>query len=81
VQFRWNTWNKENCTKHGCSVADVVSFIDTAGRGFPRKAGDGKYLVIGRGQGGRFVEVFYLRDPAPTIYPIHAMPISRRRRA
>jgi uncharacterized DUF497 family protein len=82
VEFRWNQWNIENCTKHGCSIREVEAVIENAGHGYPRKAANDKLLVIGRGQGGRVVEVFYLRDPAPekTLYPIHAMPVSTRRR-
>lgn len=63
-----------------CSLEEIESVIRNAGRGFPRKSGNGKYLVIGRGRGGRMVRVIFLSDPAPVIYPIHAMPVTTRRR-
>jgi hypothetical protein len=39
-------------------------------------------LVVGRGQGGRFIEVIFVLDPPPWIffYVIHAMPLTTRRR-
>jgi len=42
--------------------------------------GKGKWLVIGRGQGDRFLEVVYLVDPDDTLFIIHAMPLTTRRR-
>jgi hypothetical protein len=41
---------------------------------------DEKRLVIGRGQGGRFVKVIYVLDRDGTAYVIHAMPLTTRRR-
>ena len=80
--FRWNAWNLDHATQHGCTVEEIVSVASNAGRGFPRKIGDGKYLVIGRGTGGRMVKVIFIKDAAPatTVYVIHAMPLTLRRR-
>jgi hypothetical protein len=36
--------------------------------------------VHGRGQGDRWVQVVYLIDPDGTIFVIHAMPLTTRRR-
>jgi hypothetical protein len=82
VEFRWNDWNRENATKHGCAIDEIESVVRRGGRGFPRFIGDGKFLVCGRGIGDRMIEVIYIRDPAPavTIYVIHAMPLTLRRR-
>ena len=41
---------------------------------FPRKIGDEKWTVIGRGIGGRFLQVIYLVDPDETDFVIHARP-------
>ncbi len=80
-EFRWNEWNIDQCTKHGCTLAEVEAVILNAGRGYPRHIGDGKYFVQGRGIGGRVVEVIYIFSPARVMYPIHAMiMITRRRR-
>ena len=78
--FRWNDWNVENATKHGCTVGEIESIVLGAGRGFPRYIGNEKWLVQGRGTGGRFVEVIYIRSPFPVIYVIHAMIMTTRRR-
>ena len=77
MRFRWNAWNLEHATKHGCTVDEIESVVRNAGRGYPRKLGDGKYLVEGRGTGDRFVEVIFIYSPPQTIYVIHAMPLSR----
>ena len=80
--FRWNRWNIEHATKHGCDIREIELVVNAGGRGFPRKQGDGKWLVQGRGNGGRIVEVVFVKDdpPANTIYVIHAMPLTTRRR-
>lgn len=78
--FRWNEWNREHATKHGCTVSEIESVVRNMGRGFPRKMDDEKRLVIGRGQGGRFVKVIYVLDRDGTAYVIHAMPLTTRRR-
>jgi hypothetical protein len=54
--------------------------VRNAGRGFPRKRDSEKWLVVGRGIGGRFIEVIYLLDDDGTAFVIHAMPLTTRRR-
>jgi hypothetical protein len=39
-----------------------------------------KWLVIGRGIGGRLIRVIYLLDDDQTVFVIHAMPLTTRRR-
>jgi uncharacterized DUF497 family protein len=39
---------------------------------FPRKIEEDKWLVWGRGQGGRFLQVIFVVDEDQTIYVIHA---------
>jgi hypothetical protein len=41
---------------------------------------NGKWQVVGRGQGDRFVQVVYTVDPDDTLFIIHAMPLTTRRR-
>jgi uncharacterized DUF497 family protein len=45
---------------------------------YPQKIGDDKWLVIGRGFGGRYVQVIYLLDPDGTAFVIHARPSTDR---
>jgi len=79
-EFRWNEWNLEHATTHGCTVEEIESVVRRGGRGFPRKTGGGKWVVQGRGTGDRVVEVIYVLDSDDTTYVIHAMPLTTRRR-
>lgn len=78
-QFRWIEWNIEKVEKHGVMPTEAESVIRHAGRGWPEDVGDGKQMVQGRGQGGRFVQVVYALDDDGTIFVIHAMPLARRK--
>ena len=78
--FRWNDKNIDHAQKHGCTLREIESVVRRAGHGFPRKIGNGKWIVIGRGTGGRVVEVVYVYDTDDTMYVIHAQPVSTRRR-
>jgi hypothetical protein len=78
--FRWNDWNLDHATKHGCTISEIESVVRNAGHGFPRYVGDGRYEVEGRGIGNRMVRVVFLRDPDPVAFVIHAMPLTTRRR-
>ena len=80
AQFRWIDWNQEHATKHGCSIQEIESTVVGAGRGFPRKVGLGKWQIIGRGMGGRMIEVIYVLDDDGTVFVIHAMPLTTRRK-
>jgi hypothetical protein len=73
-------WNLQHATKHGCTIDEIESLVLNAGRGFPRKRDREKWLVVGRGMGGRLVEVVYLLDDDGAAFVIHAMPLTTRRR-
>ena len=77
--FRWIEWNVEKVEKHGCTPGEAERVVNHPARGFPRRDGV-KRLVRGRGQGDRWVQVVYLIDPDGTIFVIHAMPLTSRRR-
>ena len=72
--------NEEHATQHGCSIPEIESAVRNAGRGYPRRCGPGKLLVVGRGEGGMPVKVIYLLDDDGTAFVIHAMPMTTRRR-
>ena len=78
--FRWSDFNIGHAQKHGCTIAEIESVGRRPTHGYPRNSGNGKYLIVGRGQGGRLIEVIFLRDSGGTIYVIHAQPISTRRK-
>ena len=89
--FRWNDWNLEHATKHGCTVPEIEMVIGRELRyGRAKKIGDGKWGVQGRGTGSRMIECVFVYDlrrdeeveehAKSTIYVIHAMPLTLRRR-
>lgn len=80
TQFRWIEWNREHATKHGCTIPEIESVVRNAGHGFPRKRDRKKWLVIGRGTGGRMIRVIYVLDSDGAAFVIHAMPVITRRR-
>ena len=82
MKFRWNDWNQDHIERHGVSPEEAEKVVR---RCKPLYRGDGKYLVIGRGRGGRWLQVIYVLDDDGTLYVIHARPLSdsekhRRRR-
>ena len=38
--FRWNEWNLEHATQHGCGIREIESVARHPGRGFPRDRGN-----------------------------------------
>lgn len=84
-EFRWNEWNLEHAAKHGVSRQEAELVVRNARRPYPERVRPSsgpnpKWIVEGRGQGDRMVRVVYLTDPDDTIYVIHAMPLTTRRR-
>jgi hypothetical protein len=53
MNFRWNAWNNDHIGKHGVWQREVEQVV-RGGRSLYR--GDGKYLVQGRGSGGRWLQ-------------------------
>ena len=77
--FRWNQWNLEHTTKHGVTVAEVEYVVRNARRPYPTEIASEKWVVIGRGNGERFIQVIFVLDWDGTKYVIHAMPVNPRR--
>ena len=75
MYFRWNAWNIEHIGRHGVSPQEAEQVV-RGGR--PLYRGDGKYLVQGRGSGGRWLQAIYVLDDDGTIYVIHARPMTDR---
>jgi uncharacterized DUF497 family protein len=76
MEFRWNEWNIEHIGKHGVRPDEAELVISTARSPFPRKIPDDKWLVWGKGSGGRFIQVIFVLDEDETIYVIHARPLT-----
>jgi uncharacterized DUF497 family protein len=84
-EFRWNEWNLGHAAEHGVSRHEAESVVRHARRPYPTRVRPSigpnpKWIVEGRGQGDRMVRVVYVTDPDDTIYVIHAMPLTTRRR-
>jgi uncharacterized DUF497 family protein len=80
ASFRWIEWNRQKIARHGISLAEAESVVRNARNPYPRRGKQGRWLVVGRGQGDRLIEVAFLRDPDSSIFIIRAMPLSTRRR-
>jgi uncharacterized DUF497 family protein len=84
-EFRWNEWNLDHAAKHGVSRQETESVIRNSRRPYPKRlwptnGPNPKWIVEGRGQGDRMVRVIFVTDRDDTIYVIHAMPLTTRRR-
>ena len=55
LDFRWNQWNIEHLAKHSVDPDEAEEVVRTAKRPYPRRIGEEKLLVWGRGRsvGGR----------------------------
>ena len=78
MDFRWNEWNVEHIARHGVVPEEAESIVRAARSPFPRKVEEDKWLVWGRGQGGRFLQVIFVLDEDRTAYVIHARPLDNR---
>lgn len=78
MDFRWNDWNIEHIAKHGVSPEEAELAVRRAERSFPRKMEEDKWLVWGRGEGGRPIQVIYVLDDDSTIFVIHGRPLTAR---
>ena len=76
LQFRWNDWNLEHATRHGVEPWEAETVVRNARPPYPEEREDDKWLVIGRGSGGRFVQVVYVVDSNDVIYVIHVRPLT-----
>jgi hypothetical protein len=66
--------------KHGVLTEEAAHVVRNARRPYPMHEGGGKWRVVGRGQGDRPIQMFHVVDPDDTVFVIHAMPLTTRRR-
>jgi len=78
MQFRWIDWNRDHIAEHGVDPDEAEMVVRRARSPFPRKIEEEKWLVVGQGRGGRFLQVIYVVDADNTVFIIHARPISER---
>ncbi len=78
--FRWNEWNVEHIAQHGVSLEEAECVVEHARRPYPELREENKWRVVGRGRGGRWLQVIFVFDPGDqdTAYVIHARPLTDR---
>jgi uncharacterized DUF497 family protein len=78
VEFRWNEWNIDHIAEHGVRPEEAEVVVRNARRPYPKRHMEGKWLVRGRGFGGRLIQVIFIidDDENETIYVIHARPLT-----
>ena len=78
MEFRWIDWNRDHIAEHGVDPDEAEMVVRLARPPYPRKIEEDKWLVMGRGRGGRFLQVIYVVGSDKTVFIIHARPISER---
>ncbi len=77
MDFRWDDWNLDHVTDHGVTVEEAEAVIENAASPYPLHREDDKWLVWGRGSGGRLLQVVFVIDD-DSVYVIHARPLTDR---
>ena len=80
MDFRWIDWNRDHVAEHGVDPEEAESVVRDARPPFPQQIGDDKLLVMGRGRGGRFLQVIFLLDPDDAVFIMHARPLTKGER-
>ncbi len=71
--FRWVQWNRDHATEHGVTVAECEHVV-RGGR--YRQTEGGKYRAVGRGNGGRWLQVVFALTSDDDVFVIHARPLT-----
>ena len=76
MRFRWNEWNLEHVARHGVEPWEAEQVVRNARPPYPEERADDKWLVCGRGSGGRFLQVVFVVGNDDLAYIIHARPLT-----
>ena len=76
MDFRWIPWNIDHIAGHGISPEEAELAVERAKRPYPRRSEEDKWLVRGRGRGGRLIQVVFVLDDDGTVFVIHARPLT-----
>ena len=71
--FRWIDWNLAHATQHGVSAAECEQVVRA---GQYRRARGGKFRAVGRGAGGRWLQVVFALTVDDDVFVIHARPLT-----
>jgi uncharacterized DUF497 family protein len=78
MEFRWIEWNVEHIAKHSVDPEEAELVVRAMKSPYPQQIGDDKLLAVGRGSGGRYLQVIFVLDPDDTVFVIHARPLTDR---
>jgi len=76
MAFRWNDWNTEHIAGHGVGQDEAEQVVSGASSPWPLYRGEGKWLVWGRGRGGRLLQVVFVLEEDDATFVIHARPLT-----
>ena len=76
--FRWNGWNRGHIAEHAIFPADAEFVVRNARRRYPRRMGQGNFLVRGQTAAGLHIQVMHIFDPEDVRFVIHARPLTDR---
>ena len=63
----WDLRSREHIAKHGVSPDEVDYVLQQASAPFPQDIGEGKHLVQGQTEHGRYLQVIIIYRPIDTI--------------
>jgi len=78
MEFRWIDWNRDHISEHGVHWEEAEAVVRQMQPPFPEQIGNDKLLAVGKGRGGRLLQVIYVLDADDTIFVIHARPLTDR---
>lgn len=73
--FRWVEWNLDHATQHGVTVEECEAIVRV---GRFREVDGKKLKAVGRGSGGRWLQVVFAFSPDKEVFVIHARPLTDR---
>ncbi|OGH55615.1 MAG: hypothetical protein A3G34_00905 [Candidatus Lindowbacteria bacterium RIFCSPLOWO2_12_FULL_62_27] len=79
--YRWNDWNLEKIVKHlrDMTPEEVESIFSNLAMGYPRKS-RGAYVVRGKSNRDRWLQVAYVTDDDGAFFVIHTRPLTDKER-
>jgi len=80
MEFRWIDWNIAKVQSHGLTPEEAEFVVEHAELPYPIKQPNDKYLVWGRTDAGRLIQVVFLydSDENDVVFVIHARPLTAR---
>jgi len=74
-EFRWNDYNRGKIAKHGVTQTEAEHVVRFAKRPYPKMHKKGTWIVQGRGNSNRMLQVVFTIDQYEDWFIIHAMPV------